>query len=147
MSSRAPADALSGPHWLDVFPGHTSYEDLESDFKETVLEFKDALASAKIVPNDIDLSSIDLKTLDTNRLQAQVIRPTVVSTFRPRERCYLMHWAWLIYYEHLSNEVFNPPAESSQRIKLSDSWSHFFVQRQIRRRTIGRPDCRIGIYA
>jgi hypothetical protein len=126
MPSRTPADKFSGAQWLDVFPEHTGYDDLETDFKNKVLEFKDALANARVVPNDINLAGLDPKTLDTTKLAVEAIRPAVASTFRSPERCYLIHWAWLIYHEHLSNEVFNPPADNNHRIRLGDGWAHWF---------------------
>jgi hypothetical protein len=62
---------LSGRAWVAKFPGGRSVEDLESTFRANVKAFQGALSAAG--------ASIQ-----------------VVSTYRPRERAYLMHWSWMI---------------------------------------------------
>ncbi len=74
--SRATSDTLaekelSGGAWVAKFPGGRSVEDLENTFRANVKAFQGAFSAAG----------------------ASII---VVSTCRPRERAYLMHWSWMI---------------------------------------------------
>jgi predicted chitinase len=74
----APAVELSGPQWVARFPTSRAVEDLAQPFSLHVAEFLEALRAAG----------------------ATVM---VSATFRPKERAYLMHWAWMI-----AKEGFDP---------------------------------------
>lgn len=72
MSERKPQTATpSGADWLARFPGSKSLDDLAPDLGDKVKSFIKALEDGG--------ASVD-----------------VTSTRRPRERAYLMHWAWRI---------------------------------------------------
>ncbi|MTW31719.1 peptidoglycan-binding domain-containing protein [Pseudoduganella danionis] len=62
---------LSGPQWVTRFPGSASLKELSAPFRDYASAFVEALRSAGAVV-------------------------TISATFRPIERAYLMHWAWLI---------------------------------------------------
>ena len=62
---------LSGPQWVSRFPTSRDIEDLEPAFARDVSAFVGALKAARAA---VDISA----------------------TYRPKERAYLMHWAWLI---------------------------------------------------
>lgn len=63
---------LSGAQWVGRFLGTKEISDLEPGFQAAVNNF---LAALK---------------------QAGVPQPRITSTYRPPERCYLMHWSWRI---------------------------------------------------
>jgi hypothetical protein len=63
---------LSGRSWVDLFPTSTSLDDLDPTFKAKVRAFADALVAAGA---DIEITA----------------------SRRPRERAYLMHYAWAIW--------------------------------------------------
>lgn len=67
-----PGREPSGAQWVSRFPGSRDINDCTSPFKESLTSFVAALggAGAKV------------------RLSA---------TFRPTERAYMMHWAWMIW--------------------------------------------------
>lgn len=69
--ARIPERELSGSEWCARFPGSTSTDDLDGDFKTGVKSFISALKQAK----------------------ASV---SIAATYRPPERAYLMHWSWMI---------------------------------------------------
>lgn len=62
---------LSGAQWVSRFPESSSTNDLQGTFRTSVKNFLQALNTAR----------------------ASV---SVAATYRPPERAYLMHWAWLI---------------------------------------------------
>jgi hypothetical protein len=71
LSQAASAPTLSGAGWVSQFPTSTSLDDLEPDFRDRVKAFTQALAAAGAAYQ-------------------------VNATRRPKERAYLMHWAWNI---------------------------------------------------
>lgn len=73
------AKTLSGPTWVSSFPNSSSVDDLSDPFKGNVNKFLDALKKAGA------MVSID-------------------TTKRPKERAYLMHWAWQISKENYDPE-------------------------------------------
>lgn len=93
-AASTPADSdLSGPQWVKRFPTSRDVDDLQPAFAKEVAAFLDALkaASAKV-----DISA----------------------TYRPKERAYLMHWAWLI-----SREKFDP-AKVPPMPGVAIRWDH-----------------------
>jgi hypothetical protein len=77
-SARAEAAReLSGPVWVQRFPGSRSPEDLAEGFKSAVKRFLNAL----------DEAGADV---------------TISATFRPPERAYLMHYAWEIAHRNIA---------------------------------------------
>ena len=67
----APQPELSGPQWVARFPTGVSIADLAATFAAKVSNFVDAMRAA-----------------------GAAVR--ISATFRPKERAYLMHWAWEI---------------------------------------------------
>jgi hypothetical protein len=67
----APPKELSGPSWTEKFPDSSKIADLSPSFRADVTRFKDAMEHAEIAVH-------------------------VISTLRPLERAYLMHYSWLI---------------------------------------------------
>lgn len=66
-----PVGDLSGLQWVERFRGSTSLRDLRPTFRDSVEAFVSALRAA-----------------------GATVR--IAATYRPPERAYLMHWAWLI---------------------------------------------------
>ena len=75
---------LSGPAWVQRFPGSKSPDDLRGNFKTAVQAFLKALSDAGV-------------------------SVTIRATFRPPERAYLMHYAWAIAHGEISPRDV-PPA-------------------------------------
>ena len=74
FAAAAPAPTeptLSGPQWVQRFPTSRNVNDLKPAFAKDVGAFLDALKAAG--------AKVDIN-----------------ATFRPKERAYLMHWAWLV---------------------------------------------------
>lgn len=77
VSDRTPAivsipdKELSGTQWVNRFPGSTSVDDLLDPFKSNFKNFHAALISAGAATR-------------------------IATTFRPKERAYLMHWCYEI---------------------------------------------------
>lgn len=69
-----PQDQLSGPQWAPKFPGSKSIADLKGDFRTHVQQFIGAMNAAGITV-------------------------TVIATYRPPQRAYLMHWSYLVAYK------------------------------------------------
>ena len=68
----APTEpTLSGPQWVQRFPTSRNVNDLKPAFAKDVAAFLDALKAAGAKVN-------------------------ISATYRPKERAYLMHWAWLV---------------------------------------------------
>jgi len=67
----AAANSLSGGDWCKKFPGSTSLNDLKDPFKTNATKF-------------------------VNELRARGYTVTINATHRPKERAYLMHYAWEI---------------------------------------------------
>lgn len=67
----AQGDQLSGPSWVSKFPDSKSVSALAPAFQKDVTDFIAAMTKA-------------------------TIKVKVITTVRPRERAYLMHWSWLI---------------------------------------------------
>jgi len=65
----AAAVELSGPQWVSRFPTSRSIDDLARPFSSNVAAFVAAMRSAGATVN-------------------------ISATYRPKERAYLMHWAW-----------------------------------------------------
>ncbi len=88
-----PAKEPSGAQWVSRFPGSRDIDDCATPFKEALQSFVDALeeAGAKV------------------RLSA---------TFRPVERAYMMHWAWMIWKGQADPQKI--PAKDGVLIK----WDH-----------------------
>jgi hypothetical protein len=72
----SPGTELSGSHWVRRFPGSRNTKDLDPVFKVKVEAFIAALEEAGAKFN-------------------------INSTYRPKERAYLMHYAWQISRGHL----------------------------------------------
>lgn len=85
--------ALSGKAWTTRFPTSRRIEDLASPFRERVAAFIAALERAGA-------------------------RVKISATLRPRERAYLMHWAWRI-----SEEGF-APEEVPAMAGVDIDWRH-----------------------
>jgi len=68
---------LSGPAWLDRFPGSDRLDDLDPSFRTKVTNFIAALDNATIDP-------------------PAVVSHPIEATYRPPERAYLFHWSYLI---------------------------------------------------
>lgn len=68
-----PSTELSGPQWVNRFPGSRLTSDLEVPFRDYTDAFIGALRAAGASVN-------------------------IGATFRPPERAYLMHWAWRIVH-------------------------------------------------
>jgi hypothetical protein len=69
--AKVPDTELSGADWCSKFPGSSSIDELEDNFKTGVKDFVAALKQAG----------------------ASV---SIAATYRPPERAYLMHWSWMI---------------------------------------------------
>jgi predicted chitinase len=67
----ASGSELSGPNWVLRFPTSRSISDLDPPFARAVRNFVDAVESAGA-------------------------KVRISATTRPKERAYLMHWAWMI---------------------------------------------------
>jgi len=67
----AQGDQLSGPSWVAKFPDSKSVSALAPSFRKDVTDFIAAMTKA-------------------------TVKVRVITTVRPRERAYLMHWSWLI---------------------------------------------------
>jgi hypothetical protein len=76
---------LSGSVWVARFPGTNSVDDLEATFQANVRKFMAALEAGSA-------------TLDA------------VSTYRPPERAYLMHWSWMIVKQGQDPQTVPPMA-------------------------------------
>ena len=91
---------LSGPIWVERFPTSTDVEDLEPRFRDCVQRFLVALHDAG----------------------AEV---TITATRRPRERAYLMHYAWNIARRRIAPAqvpAFEPIMSDGPRIDID--WLH-----------------------
>lgn len=91
---------LSGPIWVERFPTSTDVEDLEPEFRDCVRRFLDVLYDAG----------------------AEV---TITATRRPRERAYLMHYAWNIARRRIMPSqvpAFEPVLPDAPRIDID--WLH-----------------------
>jgi len=91
---------LSGPVWTERFPTSTRVEDLEPQFRSRVRRFLDALSDAG----------------------AEI---TITATLRPRERAYLMHYAWAIVHHRIApGQVpsFEPIVPTAPAVSIA--WVH-----------------------
>lgn len=87
------ARELSGAQWVSRFPGSASLDDLAMPFRDYASAFVGALRNAGATV-------------------------TVSATFRPLERAYLMHWAWMI--AKASQDPQTIPAMAGVNIR----WDH-----------------------
>jgi len=74
---------LSGPQWVARFPTSVSVADLAAPFATKVTNFIEAMRAAGAVVQ-------------------------ISATFRPKERSYLMHWAWQIGVNNLDPTMVPP---------------------------------------
>lgn len=88
-----PASQLSGLQWVSQYPTSTSLTDLAPGFRQSAQNFINAL----------------------NNAGAQV---HIEATYRPPERAYLMHWAWMIDKEQYDPRLV--PAMAGVNIQ----WAH-----------------------
>jgi len=91
---------LSGPIWVERFPTSTDVEDLEPGFGDCVRRFLDALYDAGV-------------------------QVTITATRRPRERAYLMHYAWSVARRRVVPHqvpAFEPAVPEGARINID--WLH-----------------------
>src|SRR5579885_1032370 len=84
---------VSGAEWCSRFPTSTRIEDLDGAFRGCVARFVDALREAG----------------------ASVV---IADTYRPPERCYLMHYAWMIANAGQDPELI-PPMQG-----VDIDWAH-----------------------
>src|SRR5262249_40856883 len=84
-SQLAVAAEPSGAAWVKKFPSSRDVADLAKGFRENVVTFEKAAEDAGATVK-------------------------VLATVRPKERAYLMHWAWVIVNER-SNAKTIPPME------------------------------------
>ena len=96
----APPFSLSGPGWADRFPQSHVIDTLVGTFKKDVIKFKDAMQKAGI-------------------------HVSVISTFRPRERAYLMHYTWLIRFKDLSPADVPPFKPEGNQEPVDICWLHY----------------------
>lgn len=87
--ARIPERELSGADWCARFPGSSSTDDLDGDFKTGVKLFISALKQAG--------SSV-----------------SIAATYRPPARAYLMHWSWMI--ANGKSEAADVPAKAGENI-------------------------------
>jgi len=76
---------LSGVEWEPVFPSSNSLSRLSISFGSNVKRF---------------LSAVD----------AAGAHPSIITTYRPLERAYLMHWSWLIVKSNINARTIPPKA-------------------------------------
>jgi hypothetical protein len=93
MSEAATASTLSGASWYSQFPTSVSLDDLAADFRDKMKAFVAALSSAGA----------------THKINA---------TRRPKERAYLMHWAWRIAKQNYDASKVTPMAG------VNINWNH-----------------------
>lgn len=91
---------LSGAIWSTRFPGSIDTNDLTPDFKLKVDAFMAALKAAGASMN-------------------------ITSTYRPRQRSYLMHWAYRIYREDFD------PSEVPPMPGVNIEWVHASITNSI----------------
>src|ERR1700741_1889460 len=70
---------LSGAQWAQRFKGSKNTKDLAPAFRKAVDAFIDAMTEAGI-------------------------KVRISATYRPIQRCYLMHWCWQIKYKYVKPE-------------------------------------------
>ena len=91
--SKSGAGELSGIRWVERYRGSSSLRDLRGSFRDRAEAFVDALlASGAMV--------------------------TISATYRPPQRAYLMHWAWLIVKRDLD------PATVPAMDGVDINWMH-----------------------
>jgi len=84
-ASKGPdQDLPSGLTWVSFFSAPSVVEGLEPSFRSSVQDFLDALKDA-----GVPVIAGNVKPRPANGVK-------ISSTFRPRERSYLMHWSWMI---------------------------------------------------
>jgi hypothetical protein len=91
--SRSGTGELSGIQWVDRYRGSSSLKDLRGSFRDRTEAFVDAL-------------------------QAAGATVTISATYRPPQRAYLMHWAWLIVKRDLD------PATVPAMDGVDINWMH-----------------------
>jgi hypothetical protein len=92
------APELSGPQWVSRFPTSRSIDDLAGSFAPKVTAFVDAMKAAG----------------------AAVV---ISATYRPKERAYLMHWAWDIAKGAID------PASVPPMAGVNINWVHDTLQK------------------
>ncbi|OGP65146.1 MAG: hypothetical protein A2169_12660 [Deltaproteobacteria bacterium RBG_13_47_9] len=95
---------LSGSYWIDKFPASRDTNDLEDTFKTNVQNFIKALGEAGLQAAD-NLEGVE-----------QGIK--IISTKRPPERCYLMHYSWKIAKDNYD------PQKVPSKSGVSVNWWH-----------------------
>lgn len=80
--AKISAKELSGVQWTRRYPGSHAVTDLTAEFQKSVAAFKSAMESAGM-------------------------HVRIASTYRPKERSYLMHWCWKI--KHGADPAKVPP--------------------------------------
>jgi hypothetical protein len=91
--SGAGTGELSGIRWVDRYRGSSSLKDLRGSFRDRAEAFVDALRAAGATV-------------------------TISATYRPPQRAYLMHWAWLIVKRNLD------PATVPPMVGVDINWVH-----------------------
>jgi D-alanyl-D-alanine dipeptidase len=86
---------LSGKHWCSQYPTSTSLDDLTPPFRDNMKSFVEMLRA--------NGASVDIE-----------------ATYRPKERAYLMHWAWMI--SHAQVKYGDYP--KSDPYKIGIVWDH-----------------------
>lgn len=82
-----------------LYPAYTDINELEAGFRQNVENFRAALAAAGI-------------------------KTTVFSTYRPPERAYLMHYAWLIAKNRLSDEHLSDASQIPTMPGVDINWDY-----------------------
>lgn len=80
---------LSGSIWVKRYNGSKNIEDLEENFRKCVKKFIEALENTQIIEQD----DKPKKGTDGKTKKAKY---EIGSTFRPKERAYLMHWSFKV---------------------------------------------------
>jgi hypothetical protein len=97
------AAELSGAAWAKQFPGSTEISKLAQPFQQDVRDFIDAMHAAQPAPG---------------------IHVHVVSTLRPPERAYMMHWSWMIAKGEISAEDVPAFVPESGQAPVNVCWEH-----------------------
>ncbi len=93
MSQAVSASTLSGASWVSQFPTSTSLDDLDPEFRDKVKAF---IAALSVAGGSYQINA----------------------TRRPKERAYLMHWAWNIAKQN--TDVSTAPA----MLGVNINWNH-----------------------